>query len=103
MPTVILFAPVSGSAEAEEAVRVGISVETQCLDLADPGGDQPVHEIGFKVEVWLCRGASNKKALVVGIILEKAQAERLVDFIGNLGNARTDRGMDIVAASAQSF
>ena len=45
----------------------------------------------------LARRAVDEEALVVGIGVEEARAEGLVDLVGRLGDARADRGGDPLA------
>ena len=88
-------------AEAEEAVRIGVGVEVQRLDLADAGGDQAVDDISFKVEVRLARRAFREEAGIVRIGAEETRSESLVDLVGRPGDAGTDRRVDALAASAE--
>src|SRR4051812_30606753 len=89
------------AAEAEKAISVGISVEVEGFDLADAGRNQAVDHIGFEIEMRLARGSRVKEALVLGISVQEARAEILVDLIAWLGNARADGGVDILPARAE--
>ena len=80
------------AAVAEEAVGIGVGVEVEGLDLVDSCGDQTVDDIGFEVEVRLSGEARHEKAFIITVSLEKSGAERLVDLIGGLADAGSDRG-----------
>ena len=66
LSAIVGLAAMRGAAEAVEAVRVGISVEVERLDLTDPRGDQPMDDIGFEVEVRLAGRPSTKKRALSG-------------------------------------
>src|SRR5690348_246489 len=91
----------SRAAKAEEACVVAISVEVQGLDLVDPGGDQAVNDIGFKVEVRLATRPCEKEALVVRICVKEAGTECLVDLVRRLRDTGADRGVDMFAPGAE--
>jgi len=92
-----------GPAEAEEAVGLGVRIQVQSLDLVDTGGDQAVNDIGLEVEVRLARRAGHEEAAVIVVGVEETGAECVVHLVGGLGDARADRGVDVIAAGAHAL
>jgi len=98
LPPVIRLAAVGRAAKAEEAVRIGISIEVECLDLPDARGDQAMDDIGFKVEVRLAGRSLDKEARIVSFVLDEAAPEGFIDFVTGLSDAWPDGGMDMFAS-----
>ena len=91
-----------GSAVGEEPRFVGISVEPERGDTADPGGGEASDAIGFEVEMRLASGAVGEKAVVGGVVGQEAGAEALVDLIAGARDARADRGGDAIDPRAEA-
>jgi len=103
LAAIVGFAAVGRAAEAEKAVGFGIGVEVQFLDLADTGGDQPVNDIAFKVEMRLAGWAGDEEPCVLPVGVEEPCTERLVHFVGRLSDAWPDRGMNAFAPRAEAL
>ena len=88
---------------AEEAVRVGISIEVERFDLADAGRDEAVDDVSLEVEVRLAGTPFDEEARIVGLMVDEAGAERLVNLVGRLGNAWANGGVDVLAAGTELF
>ncbi len=73
------------------------------LDFADARTNQPGDDIGLDVEMRLPRWPRNKEAVVSRIRFKKVLAKRGIDFIGELGNARADRCVDLFSPSSELF
>jgi hypothetical protein len=92
-----------GTAVAVEAVRVGVSVEVQGFDLVDSCGDQAMNDIAFEVELRLAGVSCGEESRIVGVVGQEARAKVLVDLVGGLADAWTDRRVDILSPGAEPF
>ena len=93
------LAAMRGAAVGEEAGLVGISVEAERLDRADPRRAQARGDVAFEIELPVARAAGGEEALVVG---GEVLAEARVDLVARLRDRRADRGGDPRRARAPS-
>src|SRR5437870_9115331 len=71
------------------------------FDRRQPRRDQTVQDIAGQVEMRPAAGAFDEEPLGPRLLRGEAPAEVLVDLVGELRDARADRGGDAAALSAE--
>src|SRR4051812_20093213 len=90
------------AAKAVEASGIGIGVEPERLDAADPGLRQLRDDEAFEIELPMARAAEREEALIGRAGVAETLFEAIVDLIGRARDRRADRRRDPLALCAKT-
>lgn len=85
-------------AKGVEALRLGIGIFRQVVDLGDTSPPQPGSDIGGKIELEVARPSVREE---LRIICRKGCAKRRVHLVGGLRDGGADRGCDARCISTE--